>query len=294
MLAVTHYREGRSIGVLETEAELTLETRGEEHSLAARRGARRGRLHRAAHAVDRFHLLDSAMTVVSSAGGRARPRHGSARAAARRSIRIEHARNESPSRSCSPTSSARRAGGPARSRGRTQPAPRVLRRSPQRARAFGGTVEKFIGDAVVACSALPLRTRTTRNARSARPSRSASGCPCERRGPGTQAPRARSGVHGRSADHSRSAAERRRSDAAGESMNTAARLQSAAPVDGVLVDETTIARQPGCHYKEHPPVDARARQSRSRPTRPSSDVALRARSRRPARGPLVGRQEESR
>ena len=32
MLAVTHYREGRSIGVLETEAELTLETRGEEHS----------------------------------------------------------------------------------------------------------------------------------------------------------------------------------------------------------------------------------------------------------------------
>ena len=32
VLAVTHYREGRSIGVLETEAELTLETRGEEHS----------------------------------------------------------------------------------------------------------------------------------------------------------------------------------------------------------------------------------------------------------------------
>ena len=33
VLAITHYREGRSIGVLETEAELTLETRGEEHSL---------------------------------------------------------------------------------------------------------------------------------------------------------------------------------------------------------------------------------------------------------------------
>jgi threonine dehydratase len=32
VLAVTHYREGRSIGVLETEAELTLETRGEGHS----------------------------------------------------------------------------------------------------------------------------------------------------------------------------------------------------------------------------------------------------------------------
>ncbi len=32
VLAVTHYREGRSIGVLETEAELTLDTRGESHS----------------------------------------------------------------------------------------------------------------------------------------------------------------------------------------------------------------------------------------------------------------------
>jgi threonine dehydratase len=32
VIAVTHHREGRNIGVLETEAELTLETRGEEHS----------------------------------------------------------------------------------------------------------------------------------------------------------------------------------------------------------------------------------------------------------------------
>ena len=34
VLSVTHHREGRNIGVLETEAELTLETRGEEHSQA--------------------------------------------------------------------------------------------------------------------------------------------------------------------------------------------------------------------------------------------------------------------
>lgn len=34
ILSVTHHREGRNIGVLETEAELTLETRDEEHSLA--------------------------------------------------------------------------------------------------------------------------------------------------------------------------------------------------------------------------------------------------------------------
>jgi threonine dehydratase len=32
VLAITHHREGRNIGVLETEAELTLETRDEEHS----------------------------------------------------------------------------------------------------------------------------------------------------------------------------------------------------------------------------------------------------------------------
>jgi threonine dehydratase len=32
VIAITHHREGRHIGVLETEAELTLETRGEEHS----------------------------------------------------------------------------------------------------------------------------------------------------------------------------------------------------------------------------------------------------------------------
>lgn len=34
VLSVTHHREGRNIGVLETEAELTLETRDEEHSHA--------------------------------------------------------------------------------------------------------------------------------------------------------------------------------------------------------------------------------------------------------------------
>ena len=34
ILAVAHHREGRNIGVLETMAELTLETRDEEHSQA--------------------------------------------------------------------------------------------------------------------------------------------------------------------------------------------------------------------------------------------------------------------
>jgi len=32
ILSIAHHREGQNIGVLQTEAELTLETRGEEHS----------------------------------------------------------------------------------------------------------------------------------------------------------------------------------------------------------------------------------------------------------------------
>lgn len=38
VIAVAHHREGRNIGVLQTEAELTLETRDEEHSQAVIRG----------------------------------------------------------------------------------------------------------------------------------------------------------------------------------------------------------------------------------------------------------------
>src|SRR5438445_3506304 len=40
---------------------------------------------------------------------------------------------------------------------------------------FGGTVEKFIGDAVMALSVRPLRTRTIRSALCGRPSRSGTG-----------------------------------------------------------------------------------------------------------------------
>jgi threonine dehydratase len=38
VIAVAHHREGRNIGVLQTEAELTLETRDEEHSQAVIQG----------------------------------------------------------------------------------------------------------------------------------------------------------------------------------------------------------------------------------------------------------------
>jgi threonine dehydratase len=42
ILAIAHHREGRNIGVLETEAELTLETRGEEHSQRVTRALAEG------------------------------------------------------------------------------------------------------------------------------------------------------------------------------------------------------------------------------------------------------------
>ena len=47
---------------------------------------------------------------------------------------------------------------------------------------------------------------------------------------------------------------------AGDVINTAARLQSAAPVNGVLVGEATQrATQPAIEYRPHPPVEAKGK-----------------------------------
>ena len=52
---------------------------------------------------------------------------------------------------------------------------------------------------------------------------------------------------------------------AGDVVNTASRLQTAAPVNGILVEETTYnATSRVIEYREAPPVDARARRSRCR------------------------------
>src|SRR5207253_2080443 len=48
--------------------------------------------------------------------------------------------------------------------------------------------------------------------------------------------------------------------AAGDVVNTAARLQSAAPIDGILVDETTYrATRDVIHYEEADPVSAKGK-----------------------------------
>ena len=83
--------------------------------------------------------------------------------------------------------------------------------------------------------------------------------------------------------------------ASGDVVNTAARLQSAAPVDGILVDETTYRATQQPITVRAARAGARPRASRSRflpgkrwkPARASAST-----SREPQRAPLVGRESE--
>src|SRR5439155_10511769 len=81
---------------------------------------------------------------------------------------------------------------------------------------------------------------------------------------------------------------------AGDVVNTAARLQSAAPVDGILVDEATRrATERAREYADHPAVEAKGKESPVPVWR-----ALEARSRygvdvrQHGAAPLVGREAE--
>jgi len=81
---------------------------------------------------------------------------------------------------------------------------------------------------------------------------------------------------------------------AGDVVNTAARLQSAAPVNGILVGEQTFrATERAIEYREHEPVQAKGK---TEPIRVWE--AVQARSRfgvdlaAPSGGPLVGREQE--
>ena len=82
--------------------------------------------------------------------------------------------------------------------------------------------------------------------------------------------------------------------ASGDVVNTAARLQSAAPVNGVLVDETTYrATRHAIEFAEAPAVEAKGKSepvpvwlADRRPGTPGVDVEHEARSE------LVGREQE--
>src|SRR5207244_9753339 len=82
--------------------------------------------------------------------------------------------------------------------------------------------------------------------------------------------------------------------AAGDVVNTAARLQAEAPVDGVLVDESTYrATARAIEYRDHPPVVAKGK---SEPLAVHVPVTARARFgidvRQIGQAPMVGRTRE--
>ena len=132
----------------------------------------------------------------------------------------------------------------------------TLRRELER---YGGTVEKFIGDAVVAVYGAPTAheddpERAVRGALAARESIAALNDRDD-----TLDLHVRVGVAtGEALVALDARAAEGESMVAGDVMNTAARIQAAAPVDGILVgDSTHRATERVIVYREHQPVEAK-------------------------------------
>jgi class 3 adenylate cyclase len=151
----------------------------------------------------------------------------------------------------------------------------------------GGTVEKFIGDAVMALFGAPVAHEddAERAVRAALAIQAAVG----------GEPHVRVGVATGEALVTLDARPAEGEGmAAGDVVNTAARLQSAAPVDGVLVDDTTYrATRDAIVYREHEPVTAKGKaepvvvwEAVEPRARLGTDVA------HDARTALVGRERE--
>jgi class 3 adenylate cyclase/tetratricopeptide (TPR) repeat protein len=154
---------------------------------------------------------------------------------------------------------------------------------------FGGTVEKFIGDAVMALFGAPLAheddpERAVRAALAIRDWADEEGELEVRIGITT----------GEALVSLDARPETGQGMASGDVVNTAARLQAAAPANGVLVDETTFrATEQTIDYREADPVEAKGK-AEPVPVR----VPIQARSRleidvRRPRAPLVGRRREA-
>ena len=131
--------------------------------------------------------------------------------------------------------------------------------------SYGGTVEKFIGDAVVALFGAPLahEDNPERGVRAAVAARDALG-ELNAADP-TLGLHVRIGVTTGEAMIALSARPKEGEGmATGDVVNTASRLQSAAPVDGILVDETTYrATSTVIEYRDAEPVRPRGSPSRS-------------------------------
>jgi class 3 adenylate cyclase/tetratricopeptide (TPR) repeat protein len=154
---------------------------------------------------------------------------------------------------------------------------------------WGGTVEKFIGDAVVAFFGAPVAgeddpERAVRAALAIRDWIAEEGKLQVRVAVNTGEALVRLGARPESGEGM----------AAGDVVNTAARLQSAAPANGILVGETTYrATAERIEYREHEPVEAKGKEE---PVPVWEVVEARARfgvDLAPAeRTPLVGRGRE--
>ena len=168
----------------------------------------------------------------------------------------------------------------------------TLRRELER---YGGTVEKFIGDAVVAVYGAPTAheddpERAVRGALAARESIAALNDRDD-----TLDLHVRVGVAtGEALVALDARAAEGESMVAGDVMNTAARIQSAAPVDGILVgDSTHRATERVIVYREHEPVEAKGK---AEPVEVWEAVEALGRVAGPgeddASSPLVGRENE--
>jgi class 3 adenylate cyclase/tetratricopeptide (TPR) repeat protein len=168
----------------------------------------------------------------------------------------------------------------------------TLRRDLER---YGGTVEKFIGDAVVAVYGAPTAheddpERAVRAALAARESIAALNDRDD-----TLDLHVRVGVAtGEALVTLDARAAEGESMVAGDVMNTAARIQSAAPVDGILVGAGTHrATERAIVYREHGPVEAKGK---SDPVEVWEAVEAMGRVSGPGEddpsSPLVGRENE--
>jgi class 3 adenylate cyclase len=163
--------------------------------------------------------------------------------------------------------------------------------------SFGGTVEKFIGDAIVALFGAPLAHEDDpeRAVRAALAVREAIG--------ELNASDPKLGLHvriGVTTGEAMIALRARPSEgegmAAGDVVNTGSRLQSAAPVDGILVDEATYrATATVVEYRDAEPVRAKGKTAPvavwevvATRTRLGVDIAFRG------GAELVGREQELR
>jgi class 3 adenylate cyclase len=153
---------------------------------------------------------------------------------------------------------------------------------------FGGTVEKFIGDAVMALFGAPIAHEDDPE-RAVRAALAIRDWARE-----DDAVQVRIAVNtGEALINLGARPEAGESMAAGDVVNTAARLQAAAPVNGIIVGETTYrATQQVIEYRDAAPVEAKGK---AEPLRVWEAIEPRSRAETETvstLGPLVGREHE--